>query len=214
MNDCPTSSTFSLADFPRSLDAARVALPPQEFRSLLRQHLLAHPNVTLQQIAFALGVSRQRVHLLVGALHRPTCAHPGPHPAPKTEQARTHMAELVEKVRAGEPAEQAAKDLGISLTQATKLGFRVKKFRPAHGTRLRAAGDEGRPPCNCWRCRRALGVALPRGPKSGPVKKAKVLDWLAYRDPDTGEGLKQAEIGRLSGVGQGAVSRIAREAAQ
>jgi DNA-binding MarR family transcriptional regulator len=37
-----------------------------------------------------------------------------------------------------------------------------------------------------------------------------VLDWLAYKDPDTNQPLRQVDIARLSGVGQGAVSRISR----
>ena len=44
------------------------------------------------------------------------------------------------------------------------------------------------------------------------AKKFQVLDWRAWCDPDTGEGLRQVEIGRLSGVPQPMVSRIVRAA--
>jgi len=55
-----------------------------------------------------------------------------------------------------------------------------------------------------------MGLAARRGPKVTAEQSAHVLDWLAYCDPETGQGLRQAEIGRLAGVGQGTVSRIAR----
>jgi len=77
--------------------------------------------------------------------------------------------------------------------------------RPPHGSQGKLRGG-----CGCWRCRRAGGIALPRGPRTGPARRAAVEDWLAWTDPDDGTTLTQAEVGRLVGVGQGAVSRIAR----
>lgn len=202
---------FQIPAYPKplSISQARVVLPPEEFRTRLRAHLLDHPGLTLAQVAQHLNVTRQRVNLLVGKLNRPSCAHPN-RPAPKTEAARRGMVKLVERVRAGEPAEQAAKALDLSMTQVMRLGFRVRKFCPPHGTRLRAVGDEGVAACPCWRCRRAVGKALRRGRPADQRTRAEVLDWCAWRDPDSGEGLRQIEIGRLTGIGQGAVSRIVR----
>jgi hypothetical protein len=40
-------------------------------------------------------------------------------------------------------------------------------------------------------------------------KRWEVVDWLAWTDPDDGTGLTQARIGRLVGVGQPVVSRVA-----
>ena len=115
------------------------------------------------------------------------------------------MAALVRRVKRGEPAEQAAAALGISLSQAMKLGFRVKHARPAHGTVERAAAG-----CTCRRCRRAAGAVRARGPRLDEARRLDTLDWLAWVDPDTSEGLSQAAIGKLAGVRQSAVSRIAR----
>ena len=198
MSSQPTPRLIPLAE-------ARLSLSPQEFRAKLRQVMLANPHVTLKQIATALKTTRQRVSAMVGRLNRPNCAPSGPRPSPKRDQARTKMAELWERVANGESAESAATQLGISLNQARQLGFKVHGVRSAHGTTQRAAQG-----CPCWRCRRTSGVALPRGPKSGPARQAAVLDWLAYNDPDTNEPLRQIDIARLSGVGQGMVSRISR----
>ena len=198
MSSQPTPRLIPLAE-------ARLSLSPQEFRLKLRKVLLANPRITLKQIAKALNVTRQRVSLLVGRLDRPNCAPPGPRPAPKREAARTKLSELTQRVAQGESAEGVVKDLGISLNQARTLGFKVRQVRSAHGTQARAIHG-----CDCWRCRRTSGVALPRGPRFGPRKKVEVLDWLAYKDPDTNQPLRQVDIARLSGVGQGAVSRISR----
>jgi hypothetical protein len=199
----------SIPAYPRplSLSDARAALPPEEFRQRLRQHLLDHPDLTLRDVARELGVTRQRAGALVGRLDRPTCAQPGPRPAPKREQAARGLAELAERVRVGDSAEQAARELDLSLPAAMKLGFRTKAVRPPHGTQARVEAG-----CPCWRCRRAAGVALPRGPRASAEQRAAVENWLAWVDPETGRGLSQTEIGRLVGIGQGAVSRIARAA--
>jgi predicted transcriptional regulator len=198
-------STFSIPVCPQplSLSDARAALPAEEFRLLLRQHLIDHPDLTLHDVAQELGVTRQRVGMMVGKLGRPTCAEVD-RPAPKKEVAALGMAELRARVARGESAEKAAASLGLSLPAATKLGFRTKAVRPPHGTQAKLTTD-----CNCWRCRRAAGIALPRSPRAGEREKAAVLEWLAWVDPETGRGLSQTEIGRLVGIGQGAVSRIA-----
>jgi hypothetical protein len=169
--------------------------------------LLDHPELTLVQVAQALGVTRQRAAQLVGKLNRPNCMQ-GPHPAPKRDKARQKMIELSKRVALGEAASLVVQELGVSSFAVYELGFRVKAVRPPHGTKERAAK------CDCWRCRRAAGIALPRGPRTGAARQAAVLDWLAWADPDTGEGLRQTEIGKLAGVGQGMVSRIFREAAK
>jgi ParB-like chromosome segregation protein Spo0J len=135
---------------PISLAQARVDLPPAEFRLRLRRYLLDHPGLTLAQVAWELGVTRQRAGRLAGRLGRPTCAQEGPRPAPKRDFARERMAELCARVRAGESAEQAAAGLGVSLGQAMRLGFRVREVRPGHGTAARRGAR-----CECWRCRRA-----------------------------------------------------------
>jgi len=209
----PPSPTIHLSL--SALPLARRSLTVADFRHRLRQAMLAQPSLTLAKVASSLGVTRQRVALMVGRLDRPNCATPN-RPAPKRDAAARGFVQLVEKVRAGESAEAAAADLGISLGMAMRLGFRAKKFHPPHGTRERAAGggsgSSPRPPCRCWRCRRAVGIALPRGRRADEVVRARVLDWLAYNDPDTGEGLRQIEIGKLAGVGQAVVSRIARAA--
>lgn len=190
---------------PLTIPEARARLSPVEFRATLRRTLIEHPHLTLKTVANTLGVTRQRVNLMVGALGRPSCARPNK-PAPRKEQARAKLAELKARVQAGETAEQAAAALGISLNQAMQLGFRVKEIRPPHGSNKRTE-------CRCWRCRHAGGIALPRGPRTGAAKKEAVLDWLAWADPDTGDGLRQVTIGRLAGVAQPVVSRIARQVA-
>ena len=194
--------------YPIPLAQARHDLPGPEFRARLREAMLATPQITLSQVAAQLGVTRQAVNQLVGKLDRPSCASPN-RPAPKLEQARRRLEELVERVRAGESADHAAADLGISLAQAMRLGFRSKAVRPAHGTQARLAHG-----CDCWRCRRAAGRARPRGRRVDLRQQAEVLDWLAYRDPDDETALTQAEVGRLVGVGQPVVSRIARAVEQ
>jgi predicted XRE-type DNA-binding protein len=209
MNSQLLRSNFSEPSPPEfifaSLAQSRAVLPPAEFRDRLRCYLLDHPELTLAQAAIELGVTRHRVSLMVGKLNRPNCAQ-GPRPAPETEKARRRIPALIERVANGETAKHAAQGLGISLAQSYQLGFRAKLVHPLHGTKVRAAK------CNCWRCRRVAGIALPRGPRTGAARQAAVLDWLAWADPDTGEGLRQAEIGKLTGVGQGLVSRIARAA--
>ncbi len=183
---------------------ARKVYPPAEFRKLLRQALITRPDITLQRVAQALGITRQRVHLMVDTLGRPSCSKPGPRPAPKRDKAQSLLSTLNQRVANGEPAGVAAQELGISLSQAISLGFRARAARPPHGTQARAQS-----PCHCWRCRKAAHISLPRGPRSGIARRAAVEDWLAWHDPDTGEGLRQTEIGRLAGVSQGMVSRIA-----
>jgi hypothetical protein len=201
---------FTIPAHPRpiSIQQARVDLPPEQFRLRLRSHLLKNPGLTLAQVARELKASRQYVSQLVGKLNRPNCASPlFMRLAPKTEVARRRLPELTQLVSQGHSAEAAAAQLGISLGQAYKLGFRSRPLRPQpHG------GE--RKDCFCWRCRRAQGIARPRGPRTGPATKAQVLDWLAYRDPYDGEALSQATVGRLCGISQGAVSRIARGAFQ
>lgn len=187
-----------------TLSDARVNMSPAEFRERLRGHMVANPTLTLRSVAQALGVTRQCVSQMVGRLDRPSCAHPD-RPAPRKDAARHALPQLVKRVKSGEPAEKAAAALGISLPQAIRLGFRSKVARPPHGTQSRI--DSG---CNCWRCRKSGGIALPRGPKSGPIRQAAVLDWLAWSDPDEGTKLTQTVIGKLAGVAQGAVSRIFR----
>jgi hypothetical protein len=190
------SQTLSVS----SLVTARDLLSPADFRLRLRRTLLSNPSLTLKQVAQALGVTRQCVGAIVGKLNRPTGK-----PAIKREQARSKLTELRTRVAAGESAEHAAKELGISLGQAMTLGFRAHGIKPAHGSGNRAA-------CRCWRCRRAAGIAVPRGPRLSDVHKAQVLDLLAWRDPDSGEGLSQRRIGEMVGAGQAAISRIARAA--
>ena len=182
-----------------SLLAARDLLSPADFRLRLRRTLLSDPSLTLKQVAQALGVTRQCVGAIVGKLNRPTGK-----PAIKREQARSKLAELRIRVAAGESAEHAAKELGISLGQAMTLGFRARDIKPAHGG--------GRKDCFCWRCRRAAGIATPRGPRMRSEQVSTALDLLAYVDPDSGEGLSQRRIGEMVGAGQAAISRIARSA--
>jgi hypothetical protein len=190
------SQTLSVS----SLATARDLLTPADFRLRLRRTLLSNPSLTLKQVAQALGVTRQCVGTIVGRLDRPTGK-----PAIKREQAKAKLAELRARVAAGESAEHAAKELGISLGQAMTLGFRARGVKPAHGSSNRAA-------CRCWRCRRANGIAIPRGPRMRPEQVTTALDLLAYVDPDSGEGLSQRRIGEMVGAGQAAISRIARSA--
>jgi hypothetical protein len=188
-----------------SLPQARLDLPPELFRSRLRRHLLEHPGLTLAQVAAQLNVSRQRVSLMVGRLNRPNCAT-GKRPAPKLAQAKKKVSALIKRVQAGETATQAAAALNLSLPQVYRLGFRTHLVRPPHG--------RGRQDCNCWRCRRSSGVVVPRGTKMGPMQRAQAEDWLAWTDPDTNEPLTQAAIGKLTGMRQSAVSRIAKQMAE
>lgn len=171
----------------------------------LRKLFLLRPDLTLAKVAKALGITRQRVSLLVGPLGRPNCATHPDHPAPKRDQAAKLLPILEARVRQGEAAEHVAAELGISLTMAMSLGFRTHSVRPSHGTQARAAQG-----CNCWRCRRAAGIALPRGPRSGIEVRVRVLDWCAWSDPDTEEKLTQAAVARLAGTTQPVVSRISR----
>jgi predicted transcriptional regulator len=187
-----------------SLAQARNDLPPEEFRYRLRRHLLDHPSLTLAQVAKNLKVTRQCVSQMAGKLNRPTCATTN-RPSPRLDQARQKILELELRVLAGESASSAAHQLGISINQVYKSGFRTRDIRSPHGSQARLTAG-----CRCWRCRQAAGLTLPRGPRTGPIRKAQVLDFLAWRDPDTGEGLRQVDIARLSGVGQAAVSRISR----
>lgn len=189
-----------------SISRARDTLEPEEFRQRLRKHLQDHPNLTLQQVATILGLTRQRVSQFVGPLGRLNCAQPN-RPAPKRDRAKAKMAELELRVLGGESASAAAATLGVSLNQAAQLGFRSRQIRRSpHGTKARAASC-----CSCWRCRRASGAILPRGPKIDPTQ---VLDWCAWVDPDDGRALTQQEVARLCGVVQPVVSRITKGAAQ
>jgi hypothetical protein len=184
-----------------SLAQARVDLPPPEFRQRLRRHLLDHPGLTLAQVGRILGVSRQRAAQMAGPFPLARTR-----PAPKRDQAAEKLADLTRRVAAGESAEKVAAELKVSLGMAMRLGWRAKQVRPSHGK------GRGRQCCNCWRCRRASGAASKRGPRTSAEQTASVVDWLAWRDPDEGTELSQTEIGRLAGVGQPVVSRIARSA--
>jgi len=191
---------------PSFLSRSREMMQPAEFRALLRQSLLADPSLTLRQVALALGVTRQRVNQWVGRLDRPSCTDPRyPRPTVKKDQARAHLAELTLLVRAGESASQAARELGISIEAAAKLGFRAKSVKPLHGQEARWEAG-----CQCWRCRRAAGVARRRGPRTGERERMKIQDLLAWVDPDDDSQLSQKKIGRLVGVSQGSVSWVAR----
>lgn len=186
----------------------RATLSPEAFRARLRRHMLDHPSLTLAQVAEELGRTRQRISSFVGKLNRSNCAQPGPRLSPKRDEAARRMLELELRVQNGESAESAAKELGISLNQAAQLGFKSRAIRsPAHGSGNRRG-------CNCWRCRKAKGIVLPRGPKTPVGKTAAILDWCAWRDPDDGRALTQQEVARLCGVVQPVVSRIAKGAAQ
>jgi hypothetical protein len=190
-----------------SLLHSREALPLAEFCSQLRVILLADPGITLAAVAQSLGVTRQRVASLVGPLGRPNCCPSGPRPAPKRDRAAEKMVDLRARVAAGESAESVARALGLSLSMAMQLGFRAKDVRPAHGTKVRWQMG-----CNCWRCRRVAGVAVPRARKVSAKQRATALDWLAWVDPDDGRRLSQTEIGKMVGIGQMVVSRILRAA--
>ena len=198
MSTTPPPTLLHLAD----LAPARLALPPADFRAHLRRYLLDHPQVRLQRVASELGVSRQKVGWLAGRLCRPNCCLP--RQALEREKAAALLPRLRERVAAGEPAAKVARELGLSMSTVAALGFRVRAIRPAHGTWARA-----RKGCNCWRCRAVAGLTVPRGPRIPVEQVAEVVDWLAWVDPDTGERLRQAEVGRLVGVGQSAVSRVA-----
>ena len=210
----PPSPIFHLAD----LEPARLTLSPPEFRAHLRHYLLEHPHVTLRRVADSLGVSRQKVGWLAGRLHRPSCCLPGPRSAPERAKAEACLTELRARVAAGESASAVAKELGFSLSAAAALGFRAKDVKPLHGTwerareKIGADGEVVQLGCNCWRCRMVAGLAVPRGPRITAAQKAEVLDWFVWVDPDDGRGLSQTEIGRLVGVGQMAVSRVAQAA--
>lgn len=193
---------FRTSPRPFSISLARDTLEPEEFRTRLRKHMQDHPEITLQQIATVLGLTRQRISQFVGPLGRQNCAQPN-RPAPKRDRAKQKLLELELRVQAGQSASAAAKDMGLSINQVRSLGFRTKDLRPAHG--------KGRQDCNCWRCKRASGAILPRGSQIDP---AQVLDWCAWVDPDDGRALTRQEVARLCGVVQPAVSRIAKGAAQ
>ena len=175
-----------------------VSVVPSISHQNLRAFLLAHPQVTLTQTALKLGVTRQAVGQMVGRLDRPRRT------APRKEQARARLDDLRKRVSQGEPAARAAAALEISLNQAYRLGFRAHAVRSPHDTQARLASG-----CDCWRCRRAGGLAIPRSPMT-PQQRAEALDWLAWTDPDDGRGLSQAKIGAVVGIGQAAVSRLAR----
>ena len=214
MNSPISSPALHLAD----LEPARLTLYPPEFRAHLRHYLLEHPHITLRRVADQLGVSRQKVGWLAGRLYRPSCCLPGPRPAPERAKAEACLAKLRARVAVGESASAVAKELGFSLSAAAALGFRAKAVKPLHGTWERARGKIGvdgdvvQLGCNCWRCRMVAGLAVPRGPRITAAQKEQITDWLAWTDPDDGRGLSQAVIGRLVGVGQMAVSRVAQAA--
>jgi hypothetical protein len=138
--------------------------------------------------------------------------------APERAKAEACLTELRARVAAGESASAVAKELGFSLSAAAVLGFRAKAVKPLHGTWERARekigvdGEVVQLGCNCWRCRRVAGLAVPRGPRITAAQKEQIIDWLAWTDPDDGRGLSQTEIGGLVGVGQMAVSRVAQAA--
>ena len=211
----PTPSPiFHLAD----LEPARLALSPPEFRAHLRRYLLEHPHATLRRVADVLGVSRQKVGWMAGRLRRPSCCLPGPRSAPERAKAEACLTELHARVAAGGSASKVAKELGFRLSAAAALGFRAKAVKPPHGTWERARekigvdGEVVQLGCNCWRCRMVAGLAVPRGPRITAAQKAQIIDWLVWVDPDDGRGLSQTKIGRLVGVGQMAVSRVAQAA--
>ena len=215
MNSPISSPALHLAD----LEPARLTLSPPEFRAHLRHYLLEHPHITLRRVADQLGVSRQKVGWLAGRLYRPSCCLPGPRPAPERAKAEACLAELRARVAVGESASAVAKELGFSLSAAAALGFRAKAVKPLHGTWERARekigvdGEVVQLGCNCWRCRRVAGLAVPRGPRITAAQKAGILDWLAWVDPADGNKLSQVVIGALVGVGQMAVSRVSQAAA-
>ena len=186
---------------PLSISQARHDLPPEEFRQRLRSHLKANPGLTLAQVARQLNISRQAVHQITGKLNRPNASSPlFFRTAPKTEQAKQKLPELNSMVARGDSAEQAAAKLGISINRAYALGFRSKTIRKPHG--------QNRTGCNCTRCRKAHGLAIPRN-RIDSTMQAQILDWAAWSEPFTGEGLAQGEIARLLGVSQMTVSRTA-----
>jgi plasmid maintenance system antidote protein VapI len=204
-----TTVPFQIPGYHQSISLARARndLPPELFRYRLRRHLLDHPDLTLAQVAKQLNLTRQRISIMVGKLNRPTCATTN-RPSPGLDQARQKLLELELRVLAGESASSAAHQLGISINQVYKSGFRTRDIRSPHGSQARLTAG-----CRCWRCRQAAGLTLSRGPRTGPIRKAAVLDWSAWVDPDDkGRVLTQVEIARLVDVGRGAVSRIIRAA--
>jgi len=190
---------------PQFLADCRDVMPSEDFHRELRRVLLDDPTLTLRHVADILGVSRQRVGKMVDPLGRPSCATPS-RPAPCKQEASRNLAQLIERVQMGQSAEQACRELGISLHQAYHLGFRKKKVNPSHGTAARSFLG-----CDCWRCRRASGQVTRRRQMS-PQRLTQTLDWIAWRDPDhPKEGLTQVRIGELAGVDQPAVSRLVRK---
>ena len=186
--------------------------------------MLDRPDLTLRSVADSLGLTRQRVSAMVGPLGRPNCATNPNRSSPVRDQTQKHLKELAKRVAKGQPAAQAARDLGISLNAAWKLGFRVKLIRPPHGTAARATSaitststsTSTSTRCNCRRCRRAIGVTRSYHKTSSAqqiARQVQILDWLAWTDPDDGSHLTQDQIGRLVGTRQCVVSRIARAAA-
>ena len=200
----PNTQRIDVASDPQKLLAflppLRDSLRPRDFHSRLRDYLLLHPTLTLRQVAQSLSISRQAVSNMVGRLDRLTCAAPN-RPAPKTDHARANLKALAALVAQGRTAQQAADQLGVSLSGAVLAGFRVKAIRKPHG--------KGREGCGCWRCRRAAGLAVPRGTRTR-MDAAATLDWLAWNDPDDGRFLSQKSVAALSGTRQQTVSRLAR----
>ena len=200
-----TTAPFTIPGYHQSISLAqaRDTLPPELFRYRLRRHLLDHPGLTLVQVAKNLKVSRQCVSQMVGRLNRPNCAQPN-RPSPRLDQAKQKLLELELKVLAGESASSAAHQLGLSVNQVYKSGFRTRDIRSPHGSQARLTAG-----CRCWRCRQAAGLVERR---AGKTERASTLDWLAWRDPDTKQPLDPALIAKLSGANLPMVSRIARAA--
>jgi hypothetical protein len=160
-------------------------------------------------VAKQLNLKRQRVAQIVGKLNRPDCTSPlFMRLAPKTEEAKQKLPELTRLVSQGLSAERAAAQLQISLPMAINLGFRSRPLKHPHGTPARATQ------CNCWRCRRLTHQTIHRGRHADTNTRAQVLDWSAWTEPFTGESLSQAQIGKLAGASQGAVSRVTRMVSQ
>ena len=187
---------------------ARSTTPPAQFQRQLRQIMLDRPDLTLRSVADSLGLTRQRVSAMVGPLGRPNCATNPNRSSPVRDQTQKHLKELTKRVAKGQPAAQAAAALGISPNAAWKMGFRARTIRPSHGTAARAELK-----CNCWRCRRAIGVTRSYHKTSSAqqiARQVQILDWLAWTDPDDGSHLTQEQIGRLVGTRQCVVSRVKR----
>jgi len=177
----------------------RASLPRAEFQHALRQAMLDNPDLTLQNVATNLNVSRQYVFSLVGKLNKKP-------QAPRLTEVQTKLPQLTNAVAKGIPVAAAADLLGLSINQVYKAGFRAKGMKKMHNTQARF--DAG---CRCWRCRRAAGVVQRRASRINWARKVEILDLLAWTDPDSGSHLSQTEVGRLTGVGQAAVSRVAVE---